>query len=371
MTETHLTTALTELHIENGAKMVPFAGYSMPVQYPAGVKSEHLHTRSKAGLFDVSHMGQAMMTGTDTDAVLERLIPIDVKDLAVGEQRYGFFTNDSGGIEDDLMVSRWPDGLMLVVNAACKDTDFAHLNANMHGNAKLTILDDLALIALQGPTAKDVMSRLGHDLNDMGFMQCRELEIQGIRCKISRSGYTGEDGFEISVHNKHADTLARILQADEDTAWIGLGARDSLRLEGGMCLYGHDIDSGTTPIEAALNWAISPVRRLGGEREGGFIGADIILPQMPANISRKRVGLKPTGKAPIRDGTLLYDEAQKEIGKVTSGGFSPTLLAPIAMGYVNKKNARLGNLVFVQLRGKTLTLEVSKADFVANNFYRI
>ncbi len=371
MTENLLTTALTDLHIKNNAKMVPFAGYSMPVQYPAGVKAEHLHTRAKAGLFDVSHMGQALVTGKHATDTLEHLIPIDIKGLAVGEQRYGFFTNEQGGIEDDLMVSRWPEGIMLVVNAACKHADFAHLEANMQGDAKLTVLDDLALIALQGPTAKDVMRRLGHDLLDMAFMQCRALDIQGIKCKVSRSGYTGEDGFEISVPQQRAEALAALLQADPDTAWIGLGARDSLRLEGGMCLYGHDIDSSTTPIEAALNWAISPVRRKGGEREGGFIGADIILPQMPANISRKRVGLKPTGRAPIREGTLLYDEAQTEIGKVTSGGFSPTLNAPIAMGYVNKENARLGNLVFAQLRGKTLELQVSKSDFVANNFYRI
>jgi aminomethyltransferase len=371
MTETPLSTALTELHIENGAKMVPFAGYSMPVQYPTGVKTEHLHTRAKAGLFDVSHMGQALMTGQDVNATLERLIPIDIKDLASGEQRYGFFTNSQGGIEDDLMVSRWPEGFMLVVNAACKDADFAYLKANLRGDAKLQVFDDLALIALQGPAAKDVMSRFGHDLHDMAFMQCREITVAGIDCKISRSGYTGEDGFEISVHNNDAEKLARILQEDEDTAWIGLGARDSLRLEGGMCLYGHDIDSHTSPIEAALNWAISPVRRIGGTRAGGFIGADIILPQMPANITRKRVGLRPTGRAPIRENTLLYDGQQNEIGKVTSGGFSPTLGVPIAMGYVKKQNARLGSLVFAQLRGKTLELEISKPDFVANNFYRL
>ncbi|MCP4011142.1 MAG: glycine cleavage system aminomethyltransferase GcvT [Proteobacteria bacterium] len=371
MTEAIQTTALTSLHIENGARMVPFAGYSMPVQYPDGVLKEHLHTRAKAGLFDVSHMGQALVSGEDAGAALEKLIPIDILDLPVGEQRYGFFTNANGGIEDDLMVSRWPEGLMVVVNAACKDNDFAYLAANMSGDAELSILQDLALIALQGPAAKDVLFRLGHDLSDMGFMQCREIEIKGISCRMSRSGYTGEDGFEISVNNQQAQALARILQADPDCAWIGLGARDSLRLEGGMCLYGHDIDTTTTPIEAAIGWAISPARRSGGLREGGFVGADIILPQMPANISRKRVGLKPQGKAPIREGTEIFDQLENPIGAVTSGGFSPSLGQPIAMGYINKQNAKLGTTVYAMVRGKLLEIEVSTSVFVTNNFYRL
>ena len=371
MTESIQNTALTQLHIENDAKMVPFAGYSMPVQYPDGVLKEHLHTRAKAGLFDVSHMGQALITGEDAGAALERIIPIDIQDLPVGEQRYGFFTNTSGGIEDDLMVSRWPEGIMVVVNAACKENDFAYLAANMQGDAKFTILDELALIALQGPTAKDVMQRLGHDLEEMGFMQCRDIEIQGIACRMSRSGYTGEDGFEISVNNQQAEALARILQADQDCAWIGLGARDSLRLEGGMCLYGHDIDTTTTPIEAAIGWAISPARRKGGAREGNFVGADIILPQMPAHISRKRVGLKPKGRAPIREGTEIFDQQENLIGTVTSGGFSPSLSQPIAMGYINKQNAKLGTIVFAKVRGKLLEIEVSSSVFVANNFYRL
>jgi aminomethyltransferase len=370
MTETIKTTALTDLHIENGAKMVPFAGYSMPVQYPDGVLKEHLHTRAKAGLFDVSHMGQALIKGQDACASLENLIPIDIEDLPIGEQRYGFFTNAQGGIEDDLMVSRWPEGVMIVVNAACKENDFAYLAANMVGDAQLNILDDLALIALQGPAAKDVMDRLGHDLSDMAFMQCRDIEIQGIACRVSRSGYTGEDGFEISVNNDQAEKLARILQADPDCAGIGLGARDSLRLEGGMCLYGHDIDTTTSPIEAAIAWAISPARRKGGIREGGFPGADIILAQMPANISRKRVGLKPVGRAPIREGTEMFDQQQKLIGVVTSGGFSPSLSQPIAMGYINKQNAKPGTIVYAKVRGKQLEIEVSSAIFVANNFYR-
>jgi len=235
----------------------------------------------------------------------------------------------------------------------------------------LTILDELALIAVQGPAAKDVMLRLGHDLSDMGFMQCRDIDIKGIACRMSRSGYTGEDGFEISVNNEQAEALARILQADQDCAWIGLGARDSLRLEGGMCLYGHDIDTTTTPIEAAIGWAISAVRRKGGARVGNFPGAEIILPQMPANIVRKRVGLKPKGRAPIREGTELFDQQENPIGAVTSGGFSPTLSQPIAMGYINKQNAKLGTIVFAKVRGKLLEIEVSSSVFVANNFYRL
>ena len=370
MTETIKTTALTDLHIENGAKMVPFAGYSMPVQYPDGVLKEHLHTRAKAGLFDVSHMGQALITGQDACASLEKLIPIDIEDLPIGEQRYGFFTNAAGGIEDDLMVSRWPEGVMVVVNAACKENDFAYLAANMTGDAQLNIFDDLALIAIQGPAAKDVLARLGHDLRDMGFMQCRDIKIEGIACRMSRSGYTGEDGFEISAHNDQAEKLARILQADPDCAWIGLGARDSLRLEGGMCLYGHDINTTTSPIEAAIGWAISPARRKEGIREGGFPGADIILAQMPASISRKRVGLKPVGRAPIREGTELFDQHQNLIGVVTSGGFSPSLSQPIAMGYINKQNAKLGTIIYATVRGKQLEIEVSSSVFVANNFYR-
>lgn len=371
MTSSDLTTALTDLHIENGAKMVPFAGYSMPVQYPAGVKAEHLHTRSKAGLFDVSHMGQVLLTGEDAAKTLEQLIPIDIIDLKMGEQRYGFFTNENGGIEDDLMVSRWPEGIMVVVNAACKEADIAYLQNNLQGDTTLDIKQDLALIALQGPTAKEVIHRLGHDLSDLAFMHCRELVINGITCRLSRSGYTGEDGFEISVHNDDADKLSRILQSDLDCEWIGLGARDSLRLEGGMCLYGHDLNSETTPIEAAIGWAISPARRKGGIREGGFVGAEIILAQMPANITQKRVGLKPIGRAPIREGTELFDADQKPIGHVTSGGFSPSLGEPIAMGYIKKQNSKLGSLVFANVRGKILELKVSKSDFVPNNFYRI
>ena len=270
MNDSLLTTALSGLHIENGAKMVPFAGYTMPVQYPLGVLKEHLQTRQSAGLFDVSHMGQVMITGEDAASELEKLIPIDIVDLPEHEQRYGFFTNPQGGIEDDLMVSRWPEGIMLVVNAACKNEDIAYLQAQLGGDTELTVLEDRALIALQGPQAKDVLSRLGHNLSDMGFMQCRDILIDGIACRMSRSGYTGEDGFEISVINDDAERLARLLQADQAAEWIGLGARDSLRLEGGMCLYGHDLNSETTPIEAALNWAISPVRRTGGQREGGL-----------------------------------------------------------------------------------------------------
>ncbi len=371
MSDALLSTALTELHIENEAKMVPFAGYNMPVQYPDGVLKEHLHTRENAGLFDVSHMGQAWVTGEDAGSELEKLIPIDIVGLADGEQRYGFFTNKNGGIEDDLMVSRWGNDFFLVVNAACKDQDFAYLRQQLGGDSKLNIIEDRALLALQGPKAHLVMQDLGHSLKDMAFMNCRELNLAGAQCYVSRSGYSGEDGFEISIANSEALELARHLQAHKHCKWIGLGARDSLRLEGGMCLYGHDIDQNTSPVEAAITWAISPVRRSGGAREGGFVGADVILPQIPNKVSRKRVGIKPTGRAPIREGTVLADADGNAIGHITSGGFSPSLGHPIAMGYVSKSHSKLGSTVYAQVRGKLNEAKVSKTDFVQNNFYRL
>ncbi len=369
MTTSIKITALTDLHRENGAKLVEFAGYEMPIQYPLGIVKEHLHTREKAGLFDVSHMGQARVVGPNAALELEALIPIDIVDLADGEQRYGFFTNPEGGIEDDLMVSRWGDVIHVVVNAACKDADFAHLQKHLT-TSELQIRDDRALIALQGPTAKDVMSRLGQELDDFLFMQCQQFEIGGIDCEMSRSGYSGEDGFEISVDNQDAVALARLLQADADTEWVGLGARDTLRLEGGLCLYGHDIDSTTTPVEAALTWAISPARRADGERAGGFPGAAYILAQMPAKITRKRVGLKPSGRAPIRDDTPLLDSEGAVIGKVSSGGFSPSLGHPIAMGYVDKSYSRRDTVVYADVRQKSVELTVCNPTFVPNRFYR-
>ncbi len=379
MSSIELKTPLYDLHIENGAKMVPFAGYLMPIQYPLGIIKEHLHTRSKAGLFDVSHMGQAWVTGSRAALELEAMIPIDIVDLEPGQQRYGFFTNDNGGIEDDLMVSAWLDEkqqtrYLLVVNAACKEADFARLEQGLK-TSQLEIITDRALIALQGPTAKLVMQRLAQSLDDLPFMATRLITINGSKCYLTRSGYTGEDGFELSVPNGQAEALARLLQADEDVDWIGLGARDTLRLEGGMCLYGHDIDSRTTPVEAALTWALSPARRSGGCREGGFPGADIILSQMGKNpetqISMKRVGLKPSGRAPIREGAELMDKKGNVVGKVTSGGFSPTLQQPIAMGYVNRALSRKGSVVTTQVRKKSLELTVSSPTFVANNFYRL
>ncbi|MFT5258570.1 MAG: aminomethyltransferase [Saprospiraceae bacterium] len=371
MSEALLSTALSSLHIENDAKMVPFTGYNMPVQYPLGVLKEHLHTREAAGLFDVSHMGQAWVTGKDAARELEKLIPIDIVDLTDGEQRYGFFTNEKGGIEDDLMVSRWGDKIMLVVNAACKNQDFAHINAHLTGDAVLTVVDDRALIAIQGPAAHTVLEEMGHDLSSMEFMHCWQLTLNGADCYVTRSGYSGEDGFEISVHNDDALALATQLQAHEACEWIGLGARDSLRLEGGMCLYGHDIDTTTTPVEAAISWAIPSVRRTGGDRAGGFIGSDTVLTQMPNKVDHKRVGIKPAGRAPMREGTLLTDQEGNEIGKITSGGFSPTLGHPIAMGYVTKAHSKLGTTIYAQVRGKLNPAEVSKTDFVKNNFYRI
>ncbi len=371
MTDALLTTALTQLHIDNDAKMVPFAGYSMPVQYPIGVLKEHLHTRSNAGLFDVSHMGQAWVTGQDAASELEKLIPIDIVELANGEQRYGYFTNEAGGIEDDLMVSRWGEDILVIVNAACKDADFAHLNKHLSGDAKLSIIEDRALLAIQGPQAHQVMAGFGHDLSDMEFMHCRSLDLNGAQCFVTRSGYSGEDGFEISIQNNQALELATTLQNHEACEWVGLGARDSLRLEGGMCLYGHDIDTTTTPAEASIAWAIQSVRRLGGEREGGFIGAQNVLSQLPNKVSRKRVGIKPSGRAPIREGTVLTDADDNEIGVVTSGGFSPCLQQPIAMGYVKTEHSKLGSVIYARVRGKLNEAIVSKTDFVKNNFYRL
>ncbi|WP_193173541.1 glycine cleavage system aminomethyltransferase GcvT, partial [Nisaea nitritireducens] len=300
MTEqTLLKTPLHGLHVELGAKMVPFAGYDMPVQYPAGVKAEHLHTRAKAGLFDVSHMGQVKLTGADAARDLERLVPGDLDGLAIGQMRYSMFTNDKGGILDDLMVCRIEDGLMVVVNAACKDADIAHMRA--HLSSEITVLEDRALIALQGPGAEAALSALAPAAATLSFMTGAEMDVDGAACFVTRSGYTGEDGYEISVPADQADALARKLLAQNDVEAIGLGARDSLRLEAGLCLYGHDIDETTTPVEAALIWSIGKRRR----EEGGFPGADIILDQIKNGAPRKRVGILPDGRAPAREGTEI------------------------------------------------------------------
>jgi aminomethyltransferase len=357
--------------------MVPFAGYDMPVQYPAGVLREHLHTRTGAGLFDVSHMGQIELrpkSGRVEDAALalERLVPQDVLAVAPGRQRYAQFTNDAGGILDDLMVANFGSHLFLVVNAACKAEDEAHLRAHLSDTCEIEPLADRALIALQGPKAESVLSKFCADVKAMRFMDAGPHRVNGIGCFVSRSGYTGEDGFEISVPAQHAESLATALLADSDVLPIGLGARDSLRLEAGLCLYGHDIDTSTTPVEGALDWSIQKSRRNGGARAGGFAGAQKILAQFETGAPRRRVGLKPEGRAPVREGTPLFADAtsSEQIGAVTSGGFSPSLNAPVAMGYLPSPHATMGGRVFAELRGQRLPLQISPMPFVPNNYKR-
>ena len=369
------TTPLTNLHIELGARMVPFAGYSMPVQFPLGVKQEHLHTRAAAGLFDVSHMGQLRLSGPDAAAALEKLVPVDIIDLPVGKQRYALFTNEEGGILDDLMVTHYCDDrgdwLYLVVNAACKEEDVAHLRKHLPENLRLEELDDRALVALQGPKAADVLARLQPAVADMVFMDNRQLDIDGADCFVSRSGYTGEDGYEISIPAQDAERIVRRLLAYDEVESIGLGARDSLRLESGLCLYGHDIDTTTTPLEASLIWAISKARRADGERPGGFPGAQVILDQIAnRDWARKRVGLKGEGRAPVREGTELFNDAGDKIGVVTSGTYGPSAECPVAMGYVATPYSELETKVFAEVRGRKLPMTVSRMPFVEQRYYR-
>jgi len=367
-----LQTPLHDLHIRLGAKMVPFAGYSMPVQYGLGVMKEHLHTRAKAGLFDVSHMGQVIVTGDDAAVALESLIPVDVVGLAENRQRYGFFTNEAGGITDDLMLANRGDHIFVVVNAACKDADIAHMKAHLEPSVQVTPITDRALLALQGPAAEAVLCALDPAAADMNFMDVATLSLNGAECWVSRSGYTGEDGYEISVPNDQAEALAQVLLDHDDVEAIGLGARDSLRLEGGLCLYGHDVDTETTPVQAALTWAIQKVRRAGGDREGGFPGADIILGELTSGAARKRVGLLPEGRAPMREGVPLFASAEggAQIGAITSGGFGPTVDGPVAMGYVTADMATPDTKVYGELRGKRLPLTVTKMPFTPANFKR-
>lgn len=363
-------TALYNLHLELGARMVPFAGYEMPVQYPMGVLKEHNHTRAQAGLFDVSHMGQVRLSGPDAAAALETLVPIDIIDLKLNCQRYALFTNEQGGILDDLMVSNGGDHLFVVVNAACKQQDIAHMRQHIGTRCTVEELSDRALLALQGPAAGAVMARLAPDTAKMVFMDTAKVQLVGVECFISRSGYTGEDGFEISVPNDQAEELARLLLAQEEVAPIGLGARDSLRLEAGLCLYGHDMDAGITPVEASLGWALSKARRADGARPGGYPGADIILKQLAEGVARKRVGLVVKDKMPVREGAELVDAAGTVIGKVTSGGFGPTLSAPVAMGYVGFEHAKIGTPLHAIVRGKPVAVEVAKTPFVPQRYFR-
>jgi aminomethyltransferase len=369
-------TPLYALNVARAGKMVPFAGYEMPVQFPPGVLKEHLQTRTSAGLFDVSHMGQLALrpkSGKVEDAAraLERLVPQDLISVAPNRQRYAQFTNDAGGLLDDLMVANFGDHLFVVVNAACKAEDEAHLRKHLSDACEIEPLDR-ALIALQGPKTESVLAKHAAGLSAMTFMDAGPRKVMGFDCFVSRSGYTGEDGFEISVPARDAEALASALLDDPAVLPIGLGARDSLRLEAGLCLYGHDIDTTTTPVEANLNWSIQKSRRTGGARAGGFPGAEIILKQLTGGASRKRVGIKPEGRAPVRENAPLFADqtSSTAIGTVTSGGFGPSVNGPVAMGYVPTPQAADGTLLFAEVRGQRLPVRVAPLPFSPHTYKR-
>jgi len=369
-TDQLLKTPLHALHVALGAKMVPFAGYDMPVQYKTGVLTEHLHTRAKAGLFDVSHMGQAFLRGENVSAALETLVPGDINILKPGLIRYTLLLNDAGGIRDDLMVTR-PQGaddgrtLFLVVNAACKDADFAHIESALDGKAKLERLPDRALLALQGPGAAAALSKLAPEAASMKFMHAAAFKIAGVPAFVSRSGYTGEDGYEISVPAEKGEEIARRLIDDPDVLPIGLGARDSLRLEAGLCLYGHDIDETTSPVEANLTFTIGKRRKM----ERNFPGADRIMGELFDGAVRKRVGIAPEGRAPAREGTEIHADGRK-IGVITSGGFGPTLNGPMAMGYVETAFGNDGAKLGLMVRGELRPATVVPMPFVPHRYFR-
>jgi aminomethyltransferase len=377
-----LTTPLNALHIELGARMVPFAGYSMPVQYPSGLMAEHHHTRNAAGLFDVSHMGQLCLSGPDAAAAFETLIPVDVIDLPVGKQRYGLLLTDEGTIIDDLMFfNKGNNEIFVIVNGACKVGDIAHIQAKIGHRCQVQPMPDYALLALQGPQAVTALARLAPGVEKLVFMTGGNFTVdtgtQKIEIFLTRSGYTGEDGFEISVHNQHAEALARALLAQPEVKPIGLGARNSLRLEAGLCLYGNDIDTTTTPVEANLLWAIQKVRRLGGAREGGFPGASkliaTIADQTSGNINlggKKRVGLIALERVPVREHSELQDAQGKRIGEVTSGLLGPTIDKPIAIAYVDSAFAKNGTAIIAIVRGKPVPMQVCAMPFVPNRYFR-
>ncbi|MDI1274601.1 glycine cleavage system aminomethyltransferase GcvT [Polaromonas sp.] len=371
-----LKTPLHALHLELGARMVPFAGYAMPVQYPAGLMAEHHHTRQAAGLFDVSHMGQLRLVGADAAAALESLIPVDVIDLPAGKQRYGLLLNEDGGIIDDLMFFNrdYLNGgdIFVIVNGACKVGDIAHIEAKIGTRCQVIPMPEMALLALQGPQAVTALSRLAPGVENLVFMTGGRFSVAGCDCFLTRSGYTGEDGFEISVPAAQADTLARALLAQPEVKPVGLGARNSLRLEAGLCLYGNDIDTTTTPVEASLNWAIQKVRRTGGARAGGFPGADKVLAQLadPAALTRKRVGLVALERIPVRDHTALQSLDGTPIGEVTSGLLGPSIDKPVAIGYVKPEFSAVGTRVNAIVRGKPVPMEVSAMPFVPNRYFR-
>ena len=365
-----LKTPLHALHLELGAKMVAFAGYDMPVAYPAGIIAEHRHCRTAAALFDVSHMGQAELFGDGAARALETLVPMDVVDLPLHKQRYAFFTNSAGGILDDLMIARREGRLFLVVNAACKEADFRHLNISIGDRCTVRPLPDQALLALQGPRAVNALARLAPGIGSLSFMTGNDVRLVDADCFVTRSGYTGEDGFEISVPASHAEQLARALLAHPDVKPAGLGARDTLRLEAGLCLYGHDIDTTTTPIEAGLTWAIQKVRRPGGAREGHYPGAAVIEAQLATGPVSKRVGLLGLERVPVREGAIVADAHGRKLGHVTSGTIGPTVNRPIAMAYLAANHAISGHEVYADVRGARQPMRVSALPFAPHRYHR-
>jgi aminomethyltransferase len=363
-------TPLYDLHLELGAKMVPFASYEMPVNYPGGIIAEHRQCRESAALFDVSHMGQLRLTGADAAAALETLVPVDVIDLPVGKQRYALFTNAAGGILDDLMIARRPNDLFVVVNAACKEADTRHMVTHLGHRCQVVPMPERALLALQGQKAVNALARLADGVSKLTFMTGGLFTLVGAECFVTRSGYTGEDGFEISVPAEAAVALAKALLAEPEVKPAGLGARDTLRLEAGLCLYGHDISERTTPVEAGLSWAIQKVRRPGGAREGHYPGADKIAGQLATGVQMKRAGLIGLERIPVREGAILVDPLGHKIGRVTSGTLAPTVNQPIAMAYLAANHAILNHEVWAEVRGKRQPMRVAKLPFVPPGYVR-
>ena len=370
MPDTLLKTPLHDLHVELGAKMVPFAGYAMPVNYAHGIIAEHKQCRASAALFDVSHMGQLRLVGSDAAAALERLVPVDVVDLQPHRQRYALFTLPSGGILDDLMVTRRESDLLLVVNAACKEADTKHLINHIGTRCTVVPMPDRALLALQGPKAVQALARLDAGVARLTFMTGCSFRLAGSDCYVTRSGYTGEDGFEISVDADRAAALAKALLAEPEVAPAGLGARDTLRLEAGLCLYGHDIDDKTTPIEAGLAWAMQKVRRPGGARAGGYPGAATIEAQLASGAPVKRVGLVGLERLPVREGAAIFDAGGRKLGQVTSGTLGPSVNQPIAMAYLAANHAQLHHEVSAEVRGKRVPMRVTAMPFAPHRYHR-
>jgi aminomethyltransferase len=363
-------TQFHDYHIEAGGKMVSFAGYSMPINYTGGIMEEHLHTREAAGLFDVSHMGQVIIRGAEAAEQLEKLMPLDLQQLPINNMVYSTLINEQGGILDDLIITRWDEKtFFVVVNAACKAQDIQHFRDHLSGT-EIIELEDQGLLALQGPLAVDVLVKLAPEVADLHFMQGCSIQIDHCQCYVTRSGYTGEDGFEISIKPKDCSAVVDALLQNSLVRWVGLGARDSLRLEAGLCLYGHDMNQQTSPVEASLLWSINKSRRTGGPKQGGFLGSQAVLNHIDQGASKKRVGFMVEGRAPVREGAEIVDQHGNTIGAITSGGFSPSLQNPIAMGYVPSEFSSLGTQLHAMVRGKLRPLVVCSMPFVPQQYYR-